>query len=69
MITAASYWLHLVHTQNEDLTLTIAQQAREFYSISKAGETVMHSRRIILAIAVFVIDLLLSIQLLVRTIF
>jgi cell division protein FtsB len=67
MITAASYWLHLVHTQNEDLTLTIAQQAREFYSISKAGETVMHSRRIILA--VFVIDLLLSIQLLVRTIF
>ncbi|CAG0922967.1 unnamed protein product, partial [Notodromas monacha] len=35
VISAASYWLHLVHTKNEQKTLLIAQQARDFYSITK----------------------------------
>ncbi|CAG0923879.1 unnamed protein product, partial [Notodromas monacha] len=34
VISAASYWIHLVHTKNEQKTLLIAKQARDFYSIS-----------------------------------
>ncbi|CAG0921220.1 unnamed protein product [Notodromas monacha] len=35
VISGASYWLHLVHTKKEHQTLLIAQQAQDFYSLSK----------------------------------